>query len=456
MSMKRITERAGKWRGALITVATPGMLLMFAAGCKTKAQDAALDAAAVSTADADAGFEVAPPPAVVSGDPDIPLNEAVVGTTPVPADYAGESAPPAPVVEDRPAIPDSGDVWVPGYWWWSTPFHRYVWVSGAWRNPPPDQVWTPGEWVSASADRYLWMPGFWGTPGVPRPAAIELAPPPPRVEAYGEPPSVGFIWTPGFYAYRGNSYYWTDGLWLRPPSVGLGWIEPRYVGIGGRYYFQAGRWDFGPEHRGTCYLPDINVRAGMHFTPTGAPPELVLAHARFVTASSRAVAFGGTRMPNGGYAVRGGVNVNVHVGPGNEPHAGGLPGNEPHAGGPPGNEPHAGGPPGNEPHAGGPPGNEPHAGGLPRTEPHAGAPPANEPHGGSTPHGGYESHPGGAPHGGPAMGGTEPHGGAPAHGVTVHGGAHGGAPPAAGGEPHGMTGAHNEHPLPQGNGKKKP
>ena len=461
MSMKRIIDLGGKWRSALLAVATPGVLLAFAAGCaKTKAQDTATaDAEAVNAADADAGSALAPPPPVVSGDPDVPLNEAVVGTTPVPADYAGESAPPPPVLEDRPAIPDPADVWVPGYWWWSTPFHRYVWVTGAWRNPPPDQVWTPGEWVSASADRYVWVPGFWATAGTPRPTAIELAPPPPRVEVFGAAPGVGFVWTPGFYAYRGDSYVWTDGLWLRPPREGLGWIEPRYVGIGGHYYFQSGRWDFGPEQRGTVYLPDVNVRAGMHFTPVGCAPSLVLAHARFVGASSRAIAFGGTRLPNGGYAVRAGVNVHAGFGPGNEPHGGVAPGNEPHGGGPPGNEPHAG-IPGNEPHGETPA----HAGNEPRGEAPAHA--GNEPHGEAPANGGNELHPRGAPHAGPAMGenerggaphvgptnGSEPHGGAPPHGAP-----HGGAPPhgapPGGNEPHG-NGAHGEHPPPQGNGKK--
>jgi hypothetical protein len=330
----------GKWRGALLAAAAPGMLLAFVAGCdKTKAQDASPDAA-VAAADPSANAEVAPPSPVVSGDPDIPLNEAVVGATPVPTDYAADVAPPAPVVEDQPAMPEPGNIWVPGYWWWSTPFHRYVWVSGAWRNPPPEQVWTPGQWVASSPERYLWVPGFWGTRGTPAPPAIGLAPPPPRVEVYGPSPGVGYVWGPGYYAYRDNSYFWTEGSWLRPPNPGLGWVEPRYVGIGGHYYFQPGRWDFGPEHRGTVYRADINVRPGMHLTPVAVPQALVTEHVKFVAASTHAIALGATRTPTGGYVVRPGEFRPLPKAGGEPPHAGGEP---PHPGGEaphPGQEPH--------------------------------------------------------------------------------------------------------------------
>ena len=352
----------GRWRGALLAVAAPGVLLAFVAGCDKKAADA--PDAAVSAPDpaASANAEVAPPPPIVSGDPDIPLNEAVVGSAPVPADYAADTAPPAPVVEDQPAMPEPGNIWVPGYWWWSTMSHHYVWVSGAWRNPPPEQVWTPGQWVAASPERYLWVPGFWGARGVPAAPAIQLAPPPPRVEVYGPAPGEGYYWTPGYYAYRGESYYWTEGAWMRPPREGLGWVEPRYVGVGGRYYFQPGRWDHGAEHRGTVYRPDPNVHPGAHLTMVPVAQSLVTAHVRFVAASSHAIANGATRTSNGGYAIHPG-EITVHTQP--VPH-----GNEPQGGAPPhaGFEPQHGGPPhvGNEPQGG----TAPHGG----TEPHGGAP----------------------------------------------------------------------------------
>jgi hypothetical protein len=341
-------------------------LLAFVAGCDKKAADAP-DAAPVSTPDPSANAEVAPPPPVVSGDPDIPLNEAVVGATPVPADYAADTAPPAPVVEDQPAMPEPGNVWVPGYWWWSTMSHRYVWVGGAWRNPPPDQAWTPGQWVASSSDRYVWAPGFWAARGAPAVAPISLAPPPPRVETYGPAPGIGYYWTPGYYAYRGDNYSWIEGSWARPPREGLGWVDARYVNNGGRYYFQPGRWDYGADRRGTVYRPDPNAHAGAHLTMVPVSQSLVAAHVRFVAASSHAIANGATRSANGGWAIHPG-EITVHTQP--VPH-----GNEP----PRGNEPQGGTPPragleekgggiqhiGNEPQGG----TEPQHGGTPATHP---------------------------------------------------------------------------------------
>jgi hypothetical protein len=347
----------GKWRGALLAATVPALLLAFATGCDRKAQDAAPEAGpAVAAVDPNASAEVAAPPPVVSGDPDIPLNEAVVGATPVPADYAADTAPPAPVVEDQPAIPETGNVWAPGYWWWSTSSHRYVWVSGAWRNPPPpDQVWTPGQWVAASSERYLWVPGFWAARGVPAPPAISLAPPPPRLEAYGAAPGVGYSWTPGYYAYRDNAYVWNEGSWARPPREGLGWVEPRYVGVGGHYYFQPGRWDYSAEHRGTVYRPDPNAHAGAHVTMVPVPQSLVTAHVKFVAGASHAMANGATRTPTGGWVVHPGEST-FH--PGGAPQGGAAPhgtersmepqhiGNElPHGNEPPAGNEHGGAPP---------------------------------------------------------------------------------------------------------------
>ena len=123
-------------------------------GCKksdAQADDAAADAAAAAAAVPDGGMAgaeapgidptltagaAAPPPPVVAADPNIPLTEAVVGAAPTPPDFSADVAPPAPVIEDQPAAPDPQDVWTPGYWWWSAPLGRYVWISGAWRQPP--------------------------------------------------------------------------------------------------------------------------------------------------------------------------------------------------------------------------------------------------------------------------------------------------------------------------------
>ncbi len=297
-----------------VPVLAATLLLACAVGCKkndAQANDAAAGDADGGMAGAEApGIDpnlmagaAAPPPAIVSADPNIPLNEAVVGAAPTSPDFSADAAPPAPALEDPPARPDPADVWTPGYWWWSPPLVRYVWVSGAWRRPPPGQVWSPGSWNPVGR-HFFWTPGYWGPQGYAR-VYVDAPPPPLQAEAYVAPPSVGFVWTPGYYDYRGDAYAWVGGSWLRPPAVGLGWIEPRYVPLGARFTFQPGRWDFAPELRGVVYRPDIDVRAGAHLRLVPMPLEVVVAHARFCHAAAYAMARGGTRMPNGGFVLHG-------------------------------------------------------------------------------------------------------------------------------------------------------
>jgi hypothetical protein len=357
MSSTKVMGLGGKWRGAIASAAVPGLLL-FLAGCH-KSEDANADAGAtVAAVEAEAGSgDVAPPPPVVSGDPDIPVNEAIVGTNPVPADYAAETAPPAAIEEEKPPSPETGDVWAPGYWWWSTPFHRYVWVGGAWRNPPPQQSWTPGVWTQAGPTRWVWMPGFWGTPGIARPAFAEIAPPPPREESWGVPPSPGMVWSHGYYAWRDGSYVWLPGAWERPPGVGYEWVRPSYSFVGGRYFLSPGRWDHPIARRGVAYMPDVNVRPGGRYTPVAVPATIVQAHSTYVTNANHSAWMGGVRQANGGYTfsnhpqprtgtppVAGGPGPAEHPGAGNEPTRGLAPGAATLAGGTPGNTPGATGP----------------------------------------------------------------------------------------------------------------
>src|SRR5580700_7786729 len=67
---------------------------------------------------------------------------------------------------------------------------------------------------------------------------------PPALPVYVQPPcpTEGYIWTPGYWAYRDSDYYWVPGVWVAPPRVGLLWT-PAYWGFsGGVYGFHAGYW----------------------------------------------------------------------------------------------------------------------------------------------------------------------------------------------------------------------
>ena len=67
---------------------------------------------------------------------------------------------------------------------------------------------------------------------------------PPILPVYVQPicPEVGFLWTPGYWAYGEAGYFWVPGVWMRPPNVGLLWT-PGYWGWGGGVYaWNAGYW----------------------------------------------------------------------------------------------------------------------------------------------------------------------------------------------------------------------
>src|ERR1700744_6527984 len=67
---------------------------------------------------------------------------------------------------------------------------------------------------------------------------------PPALPVYVQPPcpAVGYIWTPGYWAYGDDDYYWGPGTWVIAPSPGLLWT-PGYWGWGsGVYAWHEGYW----------------------------------------------------------------------------------------------------------------------------------------------------------------------------------------------------------------------
>jgi hypothetical protein len=84
--------------------------------------------------------------------------------------------------------------------------------------PGPNYLWTPGYWGYGD-DGYYWVPGTW-------------------VIA----PTVGYLWTPGYWGWGGGGYLWHAGYW--GPHVGFyGGINYGfgYGGVG----FVGGRWEHG-------------------------------------------------------------------------------------------------------------------------------------------------------------------------------------------------------------------
>src|SRR5262245_36162754 len=57
--------------------------------------------------------------------------------------------PPEPIEEVPPNEKPAGDnvVWIGGYWAWDDEHADYIWISGFWRQLPPDRDWVPGYWT---------------------------------------------------------------------------------------------------------------------------------------------------------------------------------------------------------------------------------------------------------------------------------------------------------------------
>ncbi len=67
---------------------------------------------------------------------------------------------------------------------------------------------------------------------------------PPELPVYEQPalPGPGFLWSPGYWAWGGEDYYWVPGTWVEAPQPGLLWT-PGYWGWGdGAYLWHEGYW----------------------------------------------------------------------------------------------------------------------------------------------------------------------------------------------------------------------
>ena len=82
----------------------------------------------------------------------------------------------------------------------------------------------------------------------PRPASApdKITTAPPALPSYAQPaiPEEGYLWMPGFWAWRKDipDYYWVPGTWVKPPQAGLLWTPPYWSRADGGYVFHAGYW----------------------------------------------------------------------------------------------------------------------------------------------------------------------------------------------------------------------
>lgn len=76
------------------------------------------------------------------------------------------------------------------------------------------------------------------------PEKVSVAPP--SLPSYDQPliPADGYLWVPGFWAWRKSvpDYFWVPGTWVRPPQSGLLWTPPYWSRAGDAYSFHPGYW----------------------------------------------------------------------------------------------------------------------------------------------------------------------------------------------------------------------
>ncbi len=67
---------------------------------------------------------------------------------------------------------------------------------------------------------------------------------PPALPVYAQPvcPGMGYLWTPGYWAYGSDGYFWVPGTWVLAPTPGYLWTPGYWGWGGGGYFWHAGYW----------------------------------------------------------------------------------------------------------------------------------------------------------------------------------------------------------------------
>jgi YXWGXW repeat-containing protein len=67
-------------------------------------------------------------------------------------------------------------------------------------------------------------------------------PPAPRYGAVGYAPGPGYVWTDGYWDYRGGNWAWAPGRWVRPPHARARWTPGYWRQEGRGWRFHRGYW----------------------------------------------------------------------------------------------------------------------------------------------------------------------------------------------------------------------
>jgi hypothetical protein len=194
--------------------------------------------------------------------------------------------------------------WIPGYWSWDVSRNDYLWVSGIWRDPPPNSQWVPGYWHQVDGGNQ-WVSGTWipvstnqgqGS-GQGQPSYLPKAPPQSLETGPTTPqPNPNVAWTPGYWSWQGTSYAWRPGFWgaVQPNWI---WMPAHYVWTPSGYLFVAGYWDLPVANRGLMFAPvyypqPVYAQPGFVFTPSISIVGSAVTANLFVSAGTNQYLFG--------------------------------------------------------------------------------------------------------------------------------------------------------------------
>ena len=164
-------------------------------------------------------------------------------------------APPELIDEVPPEYkPEGNNVqWIPGYWAWDDAQEGFIWISGVWRDVPPQRRWVPGYWDQTNSG-HRWISGFWAEETQQE---MGYLPAPPETIDQGPStaaPSEEHFYVPGNWQYQDERYRWLSGHW-QPRVENWIWIPAQYVWTPSGCIYRSGYWDYEFDQRGTCFAP---------------------------------------------------------------------------------------------------------------------------------------------------------------------------------------------------------
>lgn len=211
--------------------------------------------------------------------------------------------PPAAIEEVPPEQrPEGANVaWIPGYWGWDDERNDYVWISGIWRDLPPDRQWVPGYW-GKSSNGYQWTSGYWADA---KATVVQYLPEPPAtVESGPSAPasSPDQTWLPGCWIWQQDRYAWRPGFWANAQQDWV-WIPAHYVWAPRGYVYVDGYWDYAVDRRGVLFAPvylgaDVYSQPGFSYSPTTVIDLGVFADSLFLRPRYQHYYFGDYYAPN--------------------------------------------------------------------------------------------------------------------------------------------------------------